>query len=285
MRANRLHAFLRGRREHLDLSQEVVAERLGISTRSYWSWERGRVKEWTDQKLHALATALEMSPFQTERLFWCAAGRAPQLPGTGTPVQPSSRDTAATAFLDDYRTMMNALALPTFVIDRQWDIKMANTAYRDLFSEVRPHPTAMPSDNFLRFGLFHPDAQTVLVDHATWQMAMLAQLSSSLERHDAAVLQTIRRDVYRHPALRDAYLNDMPTWVLGCGADLVHYEGTVRELRHPNPQIGLQGCRLVEETPRFLQTLGLTRITLVLIEPDETFADVRLLRGHDHHAA
>ncbi|MER5728973.1 helix-turn-helix transcriptional regulator [Streptomyces sp. NPDC002138] len=44
MRANRLQDFLKGRRDHLDLSQYQVAVRLSISDRAYGNWERGRAK-------------------------------------------------------------------------------------------------------------------------------------------------------------------------------------------------------------------------------------------------
>ncbi|MDF3303321.1 MmyB family transcriptional regulator [Streptomyces tropicalis] len=269
IQARRLHTFLKGRREHLGLPQEAIAARLDISGRSYGDWERGRVKEWKDEKLYALAEALEMTEYQLTLLFLYAVGRAPQPDLRAALHRPESEDPADAAFLGDYTVMMDALSLPTFVIDQAWDVKMANKAFRDLFSGVRAHPTAMPSRNFLRFGLFHPDAPSIFIDHLKWQLAMLAQLSSSLERHsEDNGLQAIRRDVYRHAALRDAYLTDMPNWVLGTGADLVHHEGAVREVRHPDPEVGRQGCRLVEETPRSLQRLGFTRLTLVLIDVD-----------------
>ncbi|MEU9761740.1 helix-turn-helix domain-containing protein [Streptomyces sp. NPDC047987] len=279
MRAHRLHLFLKGRRDHLELSQEAVAARLGITSRAYGNWERGRVKEWTDEKLYLLADALEMTEFQTARLFWYAVDRAPQPYLRAMFRSTEAEDTATSAFLGDYSVMMDALSLPSFVIDQRWDVRMANKAYRDLFRDVRAHPTSMPSANFLRFGLFHPDAPGVLVDHLKWQLAMLAQLSSSLERHDDdAGLQAIRRDVYLCPPLRDAYLTDMPNWVLGSGADLVHHEGAVRELRHPDAHVGLQGCRLVEETPWSLKVLGLMRLTLVLVDLDGRSMPERALR-------
>ncbi|MFE0775609.1 hypothetical protein [Streptomyces sp. NPDC058861] len=165
--------------------------------------------------------------------------------------------------------MMEALSLPTFLIDHRWQVKSANAAYRDLFRGLSHQPGAMPSASFLRFGLFHPDAPAILVDYRNWQLSMLAQLATSLERHDQDVnLRRLQGEVHRHPALRKAYLNDMQTWVLGAGADLVHHEGTARIIRHPDPLIGLQSCRLMEETPRALQARGLTRITLVLTELD-----------------
>ncbi|MFI6277962.1 helix-turn-helix domain-containing protein [Streptomyces sp. NPDC050988] len=285
IRGKRLQHFLKGRRDYLDLSQDDVAERLDITARTYGNWERGTLKEWTDEKLYLLAEALEMSQFQTTRLFLYAVGRAPQPDLRAMFHRTEAEDPATSAFLGDYSVMMDALSLPTFVIDQRWDVKMANKAYRDLFRGVRAHPTAMPSTNFLRFGLFHPDAPAVFVDHLKWQLAMLAQLSSSLERHgDDTGLQAIRRDVYLHPPLRDAYLTDMPNWVLGSGADLVHHEGAVRELRHPDAHIGLQGCRLLEETPRPLKALGLTRLTLVLVDLNDGSLP-ETCRSHDQHAA
>lgn len=283
IQAKRLQNFLKGRRDHLGVSQEDVAERLNISSRSYGSWERGRVTQWTDAKLYDLAEALEMSEYQVDRLFSYAVDRAPQPDLRAR--RTESQDPSIAAFLGDYTVMLDALSLPTFVIDQRWDVKMANKAYRDLFRDVRAHPTALPHNNFLRFGLFHPDAPSIFVDHLKWQLAMLAQLSSSLERHsEDNGLQAIRRDVYRHPALLDAYLTDMPNWVLGSGADLVHHEGAVRELRHPDPHIGLQGCRLVEETPRSLKRLGFMRLTLVLVDLDERSTPQHRGR-HEHHAA
>ncbi|MGP3950867.1 MmyB family transcriptional regulator [Streptomyces sp. 7N604] len=290
MRAKRLQEFIKGRRDHLELSQEDVAARLDISARAYGNWERGRVKEWTDRKLCALAEALEMTEYQVERLFRIAVERAPQPDLHALLLKTLPQDPATTAFLDDYRVMMDALSLPTILIDHRWYSKIANKAYRDLFSGVRPHPTAMPARSFLRFGLFHPDAPSILADHTNWQLSMLAQLASSLEKHDQdPALQAIRREVYLHPALHHAYINDMPSWVLSAGADLVHNEGAVRALRHPDPQVGLQGCRLVEETPRSLQALGLTRITFVLTELDDDFGPQGCTQerghAHDRHAA
>ncbi|MER5890448.1 helix-turn-helix domain-containing protein [Streptomyces sp. NPDC001941] len=263
--AERLHEFIRARRDHLGLPQEAIAARLNISSRAYRDWERGRVKAWKDEKLFALAGALQLSEYQVTRLFLLALGRPPAL-DTGRTLGVVAPGTDAADLLDDYAVMLDSLVLPSVVVDKRWDIQMANSAYRELFSAVRAHPTAMPTANLLRFGLFHPDAPTVLADHLYWQLAMLAQLASSLEQHsEDRGLQAIRRDVFRHAALRDAYLTDMPNWVLGAGSDLVHHERTVRELRHPDPRRGLLGCRVVDETSRSLRAVGLLRLTFVLV--------------------
>lgn len=270
MRAKRLQQLIQGRREYLNLRQEQVAERLDMSARNYGNWERGVVKEWTDEKLFQLAEALEMTESQVARLFLIAVDRLPPADARSGCERGHHEELSMDAFLFDYATMMEAYSLPTFLIDQRWQVKLANSAYRDLFRGLRHHPTVMPTENFLRFGLLHPDSSAILVDFENWQLSMLAQLATSLERNDQdADLRMLRREVHLRPHLRNAYLDDMQTWVLGAGADLVHHDGKARIIRHPNPSIGLQSCRLVEETPRALQARGLARITLVLTEPGE----------------
>ncbi|MGW3390744.1 MmyB family transcriptional regulator [Streptomyces cinereoruber] len=268
MRAYRLQQLLQGRREYLKLRQEEVAERLSMSARNYGNWERGVVKEWTDEKLFQLADALEMTESQVARLFLIAVDRHPPADARPAGVRERSNPSME-AFLPDYATAMEALSLPSFVIDQRWQVRLTNSAYRKLFRGLRNHPTAMPTDNFLRFGLFHPDASAVLVDFDDWRLSLLAQLATSLERNDQdPELDALRLEIYRHPTLRNAYLDDMQAWVLGAGTDLVHHYGKPRTIRHPDPLIGLRSCRLVEETPRPLQARGLVRITMVLTEPE-----------------
>ncbi|MBM9624066.1 helix-turn-helix domain-containing protein [Streptomyces zhihengii] len=263
----RLRELIQGRRRYLRLSQEAVAARLEISARAYGNWERGVVKEWTDQKLYSLAEALEMTQFQTVRLFRLAVDRVPQ-PQLRSPVRGMSTGTSVSALLEDYRVLIEAQSLPAFLIDHGWNVRMSNGAFRMLFEGVSRRPASMPATNFLRFGLFHPDAAKVLEGDTAWKLSILAQLAVSLECYDSdPALQVMRREVYLDPRLRDMYLNDVPAWICGPGSDLIHQED-LRLIRHPDPELGLRGCRFVEETPRALQALGFKRITLVLQEVD-----------------
>jgi DNA-binding XRE family transcriptional regulator len=284
MRAMRLHDLIKGRREHLGLSQEIVAKLLAVRCRTYGNWERAVVKEWTDEKLHALAAALEMTAYHRARLFWLAVGRAPQPdPGITTRALPDE-DPETAAFLRDYHLMMDALSLPTLLIDHRWNTNRSNKAFRNLFRGIRPHPTAMPETNFQRFVLFHPDAPTVLVDHQNWTLSMLAELASGLERHNQdPTLRAIHSDVHEDPHLKAAYYSNLPTGVPNGGNDLVHSDSAVLTIRHPDPALGLRGCRLVGESPRPLSALGLTRITLILTEPDDRPLPERG-HAHNHHA-
>jgi len=262
MRASRLQEFLRGRREFLDLSQEEVAARLQLTARAYGTWERGRIKEWTDAKLFALAEALEMTGYQVTRLFQLAVEREPGPNLRDVPVQSVLRSPGIRAFLHDYEVLMNAVSLPTFLIDHHWNVIRSNQAYQELFQGLPAHPTAMPDINFLRFGLFHPDAPQVLVDHRGWRRLMLAKLASGLEEdaHDRTLL-AIRQEVSEHPELNDDYLHGVPR-VPGTDSCMAFRDGPVHTLRRPEHH-EVAGCRLVEDRPKALQALECLRITIV----------------------
>ncbi|MEO3974630.1 transcriptional regulator [Streptomyces sp. CAU 1734] len=82
-RSRRLTDILRGRREELGLSVAEVAARLDISTGDYGTWERTPVQEWTEERLHALVKALEMTDQQGGWLFRLAVDREPSRPLNG----------------------------------------------------------------------------------------------------------------------------------------------------------------------------------------------------------
>ncbi|MBD0418250.1 hypothetical protein H0H10_03545 [Streptomyces sp. TRM S81-3] len=184
--------------------------------------------------------------------------------------RPAPRPVPATpeaqAYLQDYAALLEAVPFPSLVVDHRWDVVLANGAFRTLFREVGPHPTAMPADNFLRFVLFHPDASAVLGEHeSSWCLPMLAHFASAVERHGHDHgLQAIRRDIAQDPIMEAAYRQGLPHWVRAVGRKAVEHDGAVRPLHHPDRRWGATECRIVVETPRSLDELGYTRLTLVL---------------------
>ncbi|MDG9715919.1 hypothetical protein [Streptomyces sp. DH24] len=172
------------------------------------------------------------------------------------------------AYVRDYASYLEAVPFPSLVVDHRWDVVLANSAFRSLFREVGPHPTAMPGDNFLRFVLFHPDAGTVLGEHeSSWCLPMLAQFADAIERHghDHA-LQAVRRDIAQDPIMEAAYRQGLPHWIRAVGKGAVEHDGAVRPLLHPDPRWGSTECRIVVETPKTLRDMGYTRLTLALRE-------------------
>ncbi|MFF8951484.1 hypothetical protein ACF1GY_23275 [Streptomyces sp. NPDC014684] len=172
------------------------------------------------------------------------------------------------AYLQDYAALVEAVPFPSLVVDHRWNVMLANGAYGTLFRGVRPHPTAMPGDNFLRFVLFHPDAAGVLGEHEQgWCLPMLAHLKAALDHsgHDHE-LQSIRRDIGQDPLMEAAYRQGLPHWIRAVGEAATRIDGAVRLLHHPDPRRGATECRIVEETPRTLAEIGCTRLTMVLRE-------------------
>ncbi|MFF0836367.1 MULTISPECIES: hypothetical protein [unclassified Streptomyces] len=172
------------------------------------------------------------------------------------------------AYLQDYAALVEAVPFPSLVVDHRWNVMLANGAYGTLFRGVRPHPTAMPGDNFLRFVLFHPDAAGVLGEHEQgWCLPMLAHLKTALDHsgHDHE-LQSIRRDIGQDPLMEAAYRQGLPHWIRAVGEAATRIDGAVRLLHHPDPRRGTTECRIVEETPRTLAEIGCTRLTMVLRE-------------------
>ncbi|MFF9768073.1 hypothetical protein ACIGXF_25750 [Streptomyces sp. NPDC053086] len=187
-------------------------------------------------------------------------------------------DTCETqAYLQDYGALLEYLSCPSLVVDRQWNVVMANRAFETFFCQVRPHPTAMPGENFLRFVLFHPDAGEVLGEHEPgWCLPMLAQLRSALESygHDQE-LQAVRRDIAQDPIMEAAYRQGLPHWIRVVGEAATRLDGAVRLLHHPDPRRGRIECRIVEDAPRPLRELGYRHLTMVLRDPRRPAAAVR----------
>ncbi|MFK0252506.1 helix-turn-helix domain-containing protein [Streptomyces sp. NPDC090445] len=269
VRSERRKEILRQRREELGLSQEDLAARLRISVRAYGNWERGLVKEWTDRKLLALAEALEMSERQCFWLFRIMVDRDPPPTWRAAEENRLPDDPAQRDYLCDYAALMEAVPHPSFLVDHRWDVALTNSAFDRLFQSVRPHPTALPDDNFLRFVLFHPDAAAVLEDHEpAWCVPLLAQFAAALEAApEDEGLRSIRQEVARDPFMEAAYRYGVPHWLATHGAGAAERDGAVRTVRHWDPQTGPVRCRLVAESSRMLDAMGLTRITMILSAP------------------
>lgn len=191
-----------------------------------------------------------------------------QAGGQRSAPRPVPESPEAQAYLLDYATLLEAVTFPSVVMDHRWDVVLTNGAFKSLFRAVGPHPTAMPGDNFLRFVLFHPDASTVLGEHeSSWCLPMLAHFASVVESHGHDHgLQAIRRDIAQDPIMEAAYRQGLPHWIRAVGEEAVEHDGAVRPVLHPDSRWGATDCRVVGETPKTLENMGYTRLTLVLRE-------------------
>ncbi|MFF9205682.1 hypothetical protein ACF1AE_28465 [Streptomyces sp. NPDC014986] len=201
--------------------------------------------------------------------------------------RPTPDTPEAQAYLQDYAVLLEAVPHPSLVVDHRWDVLLTNTAFRTLFLDVEPHPTALPVDNFLRFVLFHPDAATVLGDHeSSWCLPMLAHFAKTVERyghgHDRG-LQAIRREIAQDPIMEAAYRYGLPHWLRVVGERAAEQDGAVRPLLHPDPRWGATDCRVVVETTSTLREMDCVRLTLVLREAPRVPAGSRRARRAASH--
>jgi hypothetical protein len=96
---------------------------------------------------------------------------------------------------------------------------------------------------------------------------MLAHFAAAVERHGHDHdIQAIRRDIAQDPIMDAAYRHGLPHWIRAVGERAVEHDGSVRPLVHPDPRWGATTCRIVCETPKALENMGYTRLTLVLRE-------------------
>lgn len=75
-------AFCRSRREEIGLTQNAVAERLGVSHDTYWRWERGNAT-LTDGQLKKLLKILESTPEELDGIL-CAGDSSEALSASAT---------------------------------------------------------------------------------------------------------------------------------------------------------------------------------------------------------
>lgn len=182
--------------------------------------------------------------------------------------QPASagREFELRAYLRDYAAMISGTPHPSLLLDHAWNVLAVNTAYENLFRTVRACPEASPDRNFLRFVLFHPDADRVLRERETsWCLPLLAQFSVALDTHGQdATLRVIREEIACDPLMNAAYQQGLPLWMHSVGPAALDHDGAVRPVQHPDPAWGATTCRVVTETPSTLRERGLSRLTLVL---------------------
>jgi hypothetical protein len=181
-----------------------------------------------------------------------------QAGGQRSQPRPVPESLEAQAYLQDYATLLEALPFPSVVFDHRWD-----------------------------FVLFHPDAGAVLGEHeSSWCLPMLAHFADAVEQHGQdRGLQSIRRDIAQDPIMEAAYRQGLPHWIRAVGPEGVEQDGAVRPLVHPDPRWGRTDCRIIGETPKTLQDMGYTRMTLVLRETRRPPAAPRRTRPARHGAA
>ncbi|MGZ4714566.1 MAG: MmyB family transcriptional regulator [Acidimicrobiia bacterium] len=188
------------RRSQMDLAHEV-----GVSPRHLSFVETGRSKPSPELVL-ALADHLDV-PLRARNTLLLAAGYAPRYSELDLDAEPMGPVRAAlTRMLDAHDPY------PGVVIDRQWNVVVANAAARRLLEDLPPH-VLEPRVNVFRVCL-HPDGLAAhTLNFADWAEYLLGQVRRSVVLTADAGLAALERELLTYPGLAEgARRTDVGAW-------------------------------------------------------------------------
>ncbi|MFF8847627.1 hypothetical protein ACF08N_33795 [Streptomyces sp. NPDC015127] len=251
--------FLEGLRRSQGLTKKTLADRIGITARSYRNW-LARAARLQSGEVDRLVVALEMSAENRVNLY--------RMTGQ-VPPAPAVSELRRTPEMTLYQDMINALGHPSVVYSYCWDVVIVNKAYREVFGGVRGHATAHPLRNTQRFIFFHPDSPTLLGGgdvHAFrehWLMPALAHFSATLQQcPEDPRLQAIEEEINRRPAIRRAYRRT-PEWIAENGDIAISPSARL----FWDPRAGkLVDAHIITEAHQGYQATTLQRATFILHE-------------------
>lgn len=182
-RSAELNALMRSWRNRLDpgkipglsqdgrrrrkVSQELLAQLVGVSTAWYARLERGERGNYSDALLDRAARVLQLSEDEHATLFRLAVGREPLLRPR---VDPAVVDPTSRHFVEQQ-------PFPACLTDGCWNVVAYNALMTELF------PTFGCEHNLMRWVLTYRAAQLQLVDwETTWAPRMLGQLRLAVSR-------------------------------------------------------------------------------------------------------
>ncbi|MBT2369167.1 hypothetical protein J7E88_28590 [Streptomyces sp. ISL-10] len=249
--------LLEGMRRAHGLTKKALADRLGITARSYRNW-LARASRLQAREIDRLVVALEMSAENRVNLYRMTG----QIP-------PAVSDLRRTPEMTLYQDMINALGHPSVVYSYCWDVVITNKAYREVFGGVRRHATAHPTRNTQHFIFFHPDAPTLLGGgdvHAfrdDWLMPALAHFSATFQQcPEDPRLQSIEQEINRRAAIRRAYRR-VPEWIAENGDIAISPSARL----FWDPRVGrLVNAHIITEAHQGYQATTLQRATFILRE-------------------
>lgn len=250
--------ILEGERRDRSLSQKALAERLGLTDRTYRNWMNRPLRLTADQ-VGRLVSALELNEAARTTVYGLTGHVPPAEPAEPAPGPCRTSETAA------YQRMLDGITHPSLMYDNAFDVVIMNTAFRDLFGRVRRHATASPLRNGTRYVLFHPDAPELLGGdprsfRESWLMPALAHFLSALQQRPGDPgLRGIEEDIHRHPRVHRAY-RETPRWIRRHGG--IHIGGGPRPFWDPRSRT-LTEVHLVTETHQGNRPSALRHATFV----------------------
>ncbi|MEU5239743.1 hypothetical protein ACH4UR_25185 [Streptomyces lydicus] len=189
----------------LGLSQERLVRQthLPVSLRTYIDWETDRRLPQA-KHIPIIARVMKMPTGVRDYLHNLVTGS--DAPVLGTRLSPDAAQRSAMWA----RVHVDGQPAPTAMMDGAWQVVHCNQPYRQLFAHVSDDPTGhAPTQNWLHYVLFHPDARTTLGNwEDSWLTGTMTDLMVSLTRQRGALpdehlafIAAIEAD----PVLNDVY--------------------------------------------------------------------------------
>ncbi|SFM10257.1 helix-turn-helix transcriptional regulator [Rugamonas rubra] len=203
-----------GRRRTPGLRREELAQLCEVSP-TWLTWlEQGREVSPSARMLARLAQVLQLSPAERGYLF----GLADKL----DPAHDAAADSGAEPGL---AAVVEAIAAPAYILDRQWDAVAWNAAAGALFAPWLARLDGAPVPNLLRFMFSAPEARGLIVDWPDRAARLVAEFRADCGRHaDQAPLAGLIAGLARDSA------DFQRLWTL---RNVVGREGGARRFQHP----------------------------------------------------
>ncbi|GAB2607636.1 hypothetical protein GCM10027168_45550 [Streptomyces capparidis] len=226
------------------LTQQNMAQLLGVSSRQYQNWERGTSPIPRDT-VRSIAIVLGMHADEFTLLSRLTLGHDPE-PVTALP--------GAEQVHWLWQCMVHGLPYPAYISDFSWNQLVVNRAFHEAMPWAAPG-SERPESNAMRLALFHPMAPAHMCDwEQEWARPMFDQLWSAYQLHrENRELAALAAQVSQAPHLRRV-------WTRRARRPTVHQDTDIRLLRHPlwgRIRVGIlaaapsraPGCRFVALLP------------------------------------
>ena len=209
---NHLGEFIRAHRERVTpgLRREELAQLCDVSP-TWLTWlEQGRQVSPSARMLARLAQVLQLSAAERGYLF----GLADKL----DPAHDAGAEPGLAAVVE-------AIAAPAYILDRQWDAVAWNGAAAALFAPWLARADGAPAPNLLRLMFTAPEARGLIVDWPDRAARLVAEFRADCGRHAdeeplAGLIAALARDSADFEHL----------WTL---RNVVGREGGARRFQHP----------------------------------------------------
>ncbi|GHG95469.1 helix-turn-helix domain-containing protein [Streptomyces rubradiris] len=177
------------------LTQDAVAQLLGVSTKWYRNLELGKPRTFSKTLLERVRRILALTEDEWETVWQLTYGRpAPDAGEEGAPARRPARQTPPPAV----RRFIESQPWPAYLRDRHWEVSLFNRA------AGRDFPWMLYGTNVAVWVLTYPEARTQLIRwEEDWAIPMIAELRLEAERRGNDLgLQAVIRTVQNDPTAR-----------------------------------------------------------------------------------